>query len=823
MPLFFRSSMAHLVRLTHLTQLNHPRLMFPRTLLILGLGAAQPAGLPANLLVSTSQEPSISTDASSREALAREFAAWRADLLTRGEQPGALAQMQGLVARGEALLREEPADAARVTLLGELYREEFLESERRLGLTPLRDLFLVRLASAHPAGDDAVAVGIARAAGSVVTPHRIQTLLRTAVQEASASGASPESLDERRRQGPQAQMVAAAVVDAVQAGDEAFLRQLGTAAVPQLTVMASLATGERGSAEALDPLRLLGGLAPESALDVAVSLCAAGELLQKLHVVEAFAEGGPFADASVWRSVGDGRSALRDSEWASVVESLYSEPPVPIELADHFLAAFVERGYAPGELVRLVPDFLVRRGVQDGPITPVVREAARELIERDEAAARAVGVLVLLRGLGKLGTRERDAAVASMAQLLLGLQGSDDAGWVVSWSSIVRELFEAAAATGDGEPMIRVFDEQADGLAWRAAIESERESTGYVRHVEALKQLSPALQMRLVRALWRVGYDKFGWLDDGDLSLRRDHWLELVDDEHLPGEARAWALSEMASLEGVPAPEGAASVIARAVATIGRCPISASELSGMGVDPERYLEELLAIPAAPDSAVLETYVPFEKESIVAALLERFPPSSWKEHSGAPVLSGVIEALVKRRDPALNDTLLEANRTRTAIQSYLVRALDAERFEGHLPVGGAILLAGATDRTQTVNYVASFASDEAARYLVQAMKAARSESAREELFAALAQMTELRDVTERWRRSQDAEERRGTAIARLVETIQDPASTSLQVTESIRGLGLLDAREELPRLIELLGSEDEARREAARDAIDRMGE
>jgi HEAT repeat protein len=61
----------------------------------------------------------------------------------------------------------------------------------------------------------------------------------------------------------------------------------------------------------------------------------------------------------------------------------------------------------------------------------------------------------------------------------------------------------------------------------------------------------------------------------------------------------------------------------------------------------------------------------------------------------------------------------------------------------------------------------------------------------------------------------------TAIDELIAMADDAAQPSAIRAEALRGLGLLGAAEELPRLVRALTDSDETIRKAAREAIDRL--
>jgi hypothetical protein len=906
--------------------------MILRTVFLLGLGVAQPAAQPAGLAVAAGPAARVQVDRADQEVspraqLGRDLASWRVDLITQSEAPSMLVALQALVVRGESLVIGAPDDVEAVELLTELYVEEFTQAERGLGIGPLQALFLKRLRAAHELDTSPAAVSMARASTAVVTVERIEQLIGTALSAQADVATDPLA---RRRLRPQAQMLSAAVEDALRTGEEEFIGQLGTAAVEPLRQAALKITGERPPGGQLDPLRLLVKVNPAAALDVALVHVQAEDLLLKVRVVDAFGAQDPFTAESVWTATPSGAFELVRPEWAEIVAALYREPAVRESRADPFLRTLAQRGYAPLGLQTLLPGCLTRLPLPRSQVRPVVVEAARDLLasadvdeqlaglrlillspsvapawelasstsasvrelmadafgprqiaaasvlpQLDAAYREALGTFLLvadegegvataaaLRGaatmlatggealiqpgtliallerspalhpasllaalphVAQLAERDRSLVMGAATRTVLRGMESGDAVWAAQAPSVLQSLLGAALGLGDAEAFLAVLHEEADADVWRQVIEVSRFKSNLTRFSPHLQRLSAKQQMRIVHALWRTGYDHFDWFSEDELTLRRDHWLELAADETLPHPARIWALEAMAGEEGSPAPAGAAAELAGIVADLGRCPISSRELMSMGLDPEEYLRHLLDLPGVPADAVLDVYIDVKKGETVERLLERFPASDWGKYPNAPLLSSVISALVKRRDPALNKALLAANIRRTPIQKYLVDALNAERFVGHLPLGGAVLRTGLVEQDTAIEFVASFMTDDAARYLVEAMETAHTESYRDKLFAALQGLTERREVAERWMRSSNAAARREAAVLKLLEVMDAKTSTVEARSEAIKGLGLLDARDELPRLIALLESDDERLRLAAREAIDRMGQ
>ena len=112
------------------------------------------------------------------------------------------------------------------------------------------------------------------------------------------------------------------------------------------------------------------------------------------------------------------------------------------------------------------------------------------------------------------------------------------------------------------------------------------------------------------------------------------------------------------------------------------------------------------------------------------------------------------------------------------------------------------------------------NDDAAELLLEVARSrARTQSERDQAMRQFEEMVQWREAEARWKRSKTAEAKREAAIEALASTLDGGTATVEQRVEAVRGLGLLGASEELPRLIALLG--DETLGAAAREAIDAL--
>ena len=386
------------------------------------------------------------------------------------------------------------------------------------------------------------------------------------------------------------------------------------------------------------------------------------------------------------------------------------------------------------------------------------------------------------------------------------------------------------ALANDPEHAAELFKwlrEYGEPRHWTELIESERSDTGLVRYEPFVGLLDEEATQDLIRGLWSANYDKFDWLDEDELSLTRESWLDVVADERLPIQGRAWALKAMCDADGPPLAAGAARVIAHAIATIGESPTAYRDYRDVGVDPDAILLHLMENTNATDDTILGAYPPLEDPLLIERVRKRFPSEQWSAHADSPLLAALVGTLVRRADPGLNAPLRAANIPGSSLQRSLIESAYYLRSPVHLDLMGEVLQSDRflDDRTReyAIEYVAGFLNDEAAGYLIEAARAGRTERVRQELFAALEKVLAWREAEARWRRGSDAAAKREASIADLALILEDEGESVRARVEAARGLGVLGAAEEIPRLIRALDAEDEDLREAVRAALDRISE
>ena len=163
---------------------------------------------------------------------------------------------------------------------------------------------------------------------------------------------------------------------------------------------------------------------------------------------------------------------------------------------------------------------------------------------------------------------------------------------------------------------------------------------------------------------------------------------------------------------------------------------------------------------------------------------------------------------------------------TALQlgrSYQMEAL-AAAAEARDPELLDALRQAALEQKISPNLVAraasSFLSDEAAKLILDLAAGASVAEQRAEILASLDQVLAYQEAKTSWEHRNTAAAR-AQALAELVALADDESLPEVQRAAALRGLGLIGAVEELPRLVRALGSPSEALRRAAQEALERL--
>lgn len=341
-----------------------------------------------------------------------------------------------------------------------------------------------------------------------------------------------------------------------------------------------------------------------------------------------------------------------------------------------------------------------------------------------------------------------------------------------------------------------------------------------------LREAGSRARATAVRALAIHHPTELNRLDDGRLALAAADLLDLVRDGSAESEARMWAGSELV----IQHPDAVTPEALDALVEVWATAMRSRDLFGIGERLEplgmrgAFLRGLIAAPHTNLGMLHGLSVDPNDAETVDAVLERFPPEAWEDLNRSDLVGSVVRGLVARAGETFDPRLEAANIRDHSLQADLAAAVGSSRAPALLPLLDRIL-ANSTPGCTAWNYAVQSASgyfnDDAAALLLRAAREATTSDARQHAMNALEQMTDWREASAAWERSANAAAKREVAIAELVALIGDDAQPVEVRAEALRGLGLLDAAEELPRLVRALTSREAPIAAAARDALDRL--
>jgi HEAT repeat protein len=419
-----------------------------------------------------------------------------------------------------------------------------------------------------------------------------------------------------------------------------------------------------------------------------------------------------------------------------------------------------------------------------------------------------------------------------------------------TYSDAYHMLF-SGSATGD--------DARAIATAVLTALEahaSPREwgtgwGPGQSQPPALLVYLPEELRVRLARSLarhngsaaWHLGrwwnsvpHDPSPWrtlvLDTSASLVERAVALEWSLGETAPSAEHATAIVDVvkAVARERAAPEGG-QVGPMALTFLSWVNGIAKELALRNGAPAEVPRALFADRSVPDSVLLELglgtngWSDEDRAAFVRAVLERFPVNSWEQYGRQSVFNGVVDlahtlqpvervpliegALRLQNESMRNSALGAASRCRDIELIEVLRRFAQSADPLYLPL------------PKVASTAASFLSDDAAKFILELAALAPLSEWRASILESLQQVTDYQSALANWQQRNDASAVRVRAIADLVALIDDTRVPEAQRAEALRGLGLLGAVEELPRLVRTLSATSDALRTAAREALDRL--
>lgn len=313
----------------------------------------------------------------------------------------------------------------------------------------------------------------------------------------------------------------------------------------------------------------------------------------------------------------------------------------------------------------------------------------------------------------------------------------------------------------------------------------------------------------------------------------------LILDDEATLSARATALDLLPRRDhSVTAPEAVAEVAALVIAET-RAGVDLHGLERRGVPQVSVLERLLDDARVTTDTVADVDIwDLRDEELIARLQDRFPvasnPTSPRRQNFMSDLAASSARFEGKRHtaflldavtaPGLILPVAAVNAVRGAgavRRPEVLRAyVEAKHSRMEYDRGTSSVDRAQDSWTAALSSLATSMTDDVARYLIAcSSNPAWGPKARALAQEQLEAMVRLREAAARWERGAGADLGRTKAVRGLVELIEGDGSSVDARVQAIRGLGLLGAAEELPRLIVLMESANAAIAAAAREAID----
>lgn len=321
------------------------------------------------------------------------------------------------------------------------------------------------------------------------------------------------------------------------------------------------------------------------------------------------------------------------------------------------------------------------------------------------------------------------------------------------------------------------------------------------------------------------------------LSLNRAAGLGLVQatekltalaaDQQAPKGARTWAVLALAHASFEELAPDRVRLMSSALAEAGDATMANVTLRLFeGSNRASLQSALVSSPDATPDFLQSLGLSDLDDETLDRFWERAPASTWKGAGRSVAVTWPITyGLAKRSIETLDPRLLEIDFSVEQARFAVMEAATITKNPALLPLIKEFLLGPHARSGRTwgdgVNAIGQYLNEDAAEALLELSKKAHHKLAREEAMAALGQITEWRAAAAAWQRSSSATAKRDRAVADLLAILDRDGQSIEARAAALKGLGLLGAVEELPRLIEALAATEPALQEAARAAIARM--
>lgn len=532
--------------------------------------------------------------------------------------------------------------------------------------------------------------------------------------------------------------------------------------------------------------------------------------------------------AVVLRLLSDPVPEVADRVWDAVLRRCGEDKGAPLS-AEHFRALVASVPPARlGQTVMLGPD--ARQGADLGVV--LERAAAAEF--PDDARSAALSAVLWALDTAAVHSPGEVWSVATE----LARTGAASPKLLDALARKLRDLVEKGAiAHGPMVPWLEAF-----GTVERFQL-TQVDQGGDQTPSRWLEPLGASDRRRLIEAYCRAWRARVAaTAEDGErppflFDRPRKVAGALLDDavelahlalsEELPPRCRVWAFWRLEGAEGGGLHPDHVEPLARTLAAV-EDPGDAAGLAWFvsGGLRDALALALLGLPAADDALIRGLGVPLEGPSpnLLERGLERFPSTAWGPNEHSPFVYGLLSGLVRDSADDLDPRLGAASFESHHLRLFAARRVAALRTPALFPVAVRLLRESTPGQDAwfaAVDAVAGYFTPEAAAALLEAAKGARDGKDRDHVMGALRQMTEWREAAAAWERGAQADARRRAAVEELVALLDDSAQPVAARAGALRGLGVLGAAEELPRIVRALAASEPELVEAARAALARL--
>lgn len=518
---------------------------------------------------------------------------------------------------------------------------------------------------------------------------------------------------------------------------------------------------------------------------------------------------------------------VRSETWSTLTSRAGNNGRTPLTMDEALgLAGQLKQGQSIERLLSAAPETL------HGELIPPMLERLQALeLSREERVRAAYSFVGRLNGIA-ISTPK---AVWSVVEAIAAFESSEadltsslhfyvrkfimdgviDPAPVVGWMRRTARATDYKLTTGSsvapsvGSWLQRLNDEQRRGLV-------EGYCRAYPAHVQEQKAAGREPESFLFAKKYIV---------PTELVRGRDDLMALALAKDIEPGCRAWAFFRLGLAHAESLTAEHIDEMASVLVAYGR----GDYLSAITVRMTRPLDDALALeilgrPEATDELVRFLQPAMQDPKLLDAALARFPSESWEYDEQSYLVKAIIRGLVRASKEELDPRLERASFKSYRVREEVALQILLDRTPALFPVAARLVREGKPGQDgwfKAVDAVAGYFTTDAAAVLLEAAKDTRETRQRDHVMGAIQQMTEWREAAATWERGADAERERRAAIDELVALLDNEEQPLTTRAGALRGLGLLGAAWEMPRIARALASPEPEMAAAARAAMESL--